>query len=811
MTTNWSNLARRHTREGLKQALPLPVVCAHLGIRLEPQGDRLVARCPFHDDSSPSFAVFRLDDDTLRAGCWACDFGPGDIFDVIRAARGCSFPEAMNLAGEMLDQDPPEVPELPEVDREPRDFSQELELGQGRAAVEELLAAKMLDVSVDWLMREWQVHGVRDEVRIPHRDGEGEVLALKRRSERMDWVPMALTGSRLSAFYGAWRDKGRAQVVLCEGESDTWAVSWWLRHEAVDVLGLPSGVSARPRSEWLAHLDGREVTLLFDADDAGRAGARRWAEAIADARVARVPEGLDACKAGKDATLEALAQARAVEDMSAAPLQPQGDRYWSGVGGQNPRPVSDFLMELVEVVDLPDQTVYRVRVPSRTEPVDLPSTTFAGQSLQRWSNALDLSWSGGPKDAQVLLELLKQDALFVPRREGTRVAGWVDGSFVLPGGTIGQSGASYVPPEADVGLAGFLAVRAGPWDREVPKLLAELHASDVVRPIVGWTAAAPLRSLCQQFPPLAVVGGSGWGKTTLVAEVLRCFGFWTKTPVTLTATTPHGVASFAQATNATPVWFDEYRHGARVDTRLALDQVLRDAWDGSAAIKGGLSDNRQKITRLPALAPIVVSGEDAFTETSHAERMAIVAMPREGRRPDVLDRLQAAQVAGFGAAYLAWLVDQHARGELLAPPRLRVRPDQARAVVAWGYRLLAEFCEVVCGYRLPDYDGSRLEAAHQEAAESSPYEEALREFYDVTDRNMDPIVWADGDDLLVRLRPLAQAVERESSIVWPGGEKAARAWYTERFGLDDGRSRAGRYVRLHGARAELSLGDETGT
>ena len=71
----------------------LPEYMTARGVELRKQGSRLVAKCPVHADSSPSFAVFGSKLETC--GCFPCGF-TGDVFAAAQwMGRASSFPEAV--------------------------------------------------------------------------------------------------------------------------------------------------------------------------------------------------------------------------------------------------------------------------------------------------------------------------------------------------------------------------------------------------------------------------------------------------------------------------------------------------------------------------------------------------------------------------------------------------------------------------------------------------------------------------------------------------------------------------------------------
>jgi hypothetical protein len=71
----------------------LPEYLAARGVELRKNGTRLVGKCPVHEDTSPSFAVFGTHSE--NCGCFPCGF-TGDVFAVSQwFGRASTFPEAV--------------------------------------------------------------------------------------------------------------------------------------------------------------------------------------------------------------------------------------------------------------------------------------------------------------------------------------------------------------------------------------------------------------------------------------------------------------------------------------------------------------------------------------------------------------------------------------------------------------------------------------------------------------------------------------------------------------------------------------------
>lgn len=318
----------------LKASMPLEWVVARSGVPVAAAGDRLVGSCPFHGGSG-DFAVYSLPTDDLpltRVGCWsaACVLGgDGDVFAFLQHQESLSFADAVRRAAELATEfqsavgawAPTQV--APAVRANPDDLAHHAMAGSqlaasNRDAIERLIDEKLRvreeagwqPVTADFLIQEWGV-GVEDDrvVVVPHRGADGAVRGLKTRTARSHLI--AARGSELCALYGEHRDRGRSLVLLVEGESDAWCASALLADQEVDVLALPSGAHARPKTAWLDRLRGRNVLIAFDGDATGRAASVRWLRALdgvaRSAASAHLSDGHDIASTPPDDLLRLLA------------------------------------------------------------------------------------------------------------------------------------------------------------------------------------------------------------------------------------------------------------------------------------------------------------------------------------------------------------------------------------------------------------------------------------------------------------------------------------------------------------------------
>lgn len=790
--------------DAVKSQLPISYVMERAGHPVtEYDGTAAHATCPFHPDSDPSFDIFG--ESLERWGCFPCGLG-GDVLDLIgRLFNAEDFATKMGMARQLIEEMQAAGWTGPTTG-----VKKEFDWDAARALVAESLTAgpedlvahvraflddklssgstSFAELDAGWLVQEFRLGRNGAEIVIPYFDRDGETVSYKHRTAHTKALSPSGSGQFDDVLYGEWRDDGQRPVVLCEGESDTWAAAAALGSQFT-VLGLPLGAGAHPKQA--ARLTGRKVVVAFDGDEAGRAASLKWFVALsavqASVWMAPVPDDTDLASLPLQHIRDIVRRARAVPEMPTGLLASEGG--YLRPGKETNTPLSNWTFSPSRELLGDHGSAYEGVVMPNEAPAVLASHDLRSKNaIVGWSSRNGGSWYGSDRDAQLLLGTLQAKGPFLAPGRMSTAAGLHDGHFIWPGHRIGADYWVYVPPATDVHLDERMDIQHGhPWGPEQVPVLRELHDHRVMDPILSWLALAPLRSLLREFPILAVTGSSGSGKTTLVETVVKNF---TGTLITnnLTATTRHSVFAFVGSTNAFPVWFDEYRPGARKDAIETLNQLLRDAYTGQASSKGGMGEQWAEVTSVPTHAPIIVSGEDAFSETSHTERMVLVSLPLEGKNPAALNRVKAWDAHSFAYAYLTWLhvglqdgslpvIQNFEAGPEDLPPRQRLN----LGALTLGWALLKQFCFQFGGIELGDPDYSLVIEEGREAAQHNPIKDAI--LWAMDEEQGESAVYCDGEHLYVRPENLIAMAEKVGFVL-PGGSKAVTSYLRTNYGAE---------------------------
>lgn len=826
MALDWDEIGRQGAPGAdittIKAELPIAYVLtqADIGIEQTPDG-KLHSLCPFHDDSSPSFDVYG--DNLERWNCPVCALD-GDVLDLIQKLpyyEASTLGEALGVARQLLaEMDANGWAGFKPVPREPFDVETAKRIINDSYddlnELERFIAHKDYPFTSEWLVEWFQVGSYGSWAAVaPYYTSAGELVGYKHRTLDEKFISAANSNFH-GMFYNEASDDGKKPILLCESESDVWVAQFKLG-DKYTVLGLPTGAGSKPESKRdqdaktrAERLAGRKVVVAFDGDGdalsgkAGRGANLRWYTSLTvqgcDVRIVPMPDDYDVASVPN---LEELVEnARPILD---PPKDIRFDAAWNGYVRYTGK---DKLDVLSNWVFLPDRelhgeigTAYEgIIKPSNRRTVLSSDDLTSKGSLIKWSKRHEQAFFGSDRDAQQILGLLQHRGPFLATGKMTAVAGLHENQFIFPGGKIGADYWVYVRPIAGINLEKKIKMTphtgdggvggnntktatGGNWRPEQLLVMRKLHQTGVMDPLLAFLAMAPLRSMLPEFPILAITGSAGTGKTTLFETILPVFtGSLIST--NLTDTTKHALTAYLTSTNAWPVWLDEYRREIRKDTMPAIKQSFRDAYNGHGSAKAGSDPNNvMTVDDFPLQAPIIVTGEDAFHESSHTERMIMINLPLQGKNPKVKDQIKKWGDTGWAHEFYSWIQASLIAGTL---PRLEVEPwgpedlpDRTRynlGVIQLGWKILIQYLEEhginaeKAGFIEPNMDFVIKEA--REAAATNPTKDAIR--WAIDQGNAWQFAKFDETAGMVYLRvdEFVYQVEKFSTYTLPGGVKA---------------------------------------
>ncbi len=798
----------------VKEHLPIMYVLEANGhFPAKTEGTTFKYLSPFRQDSDPSFDVFVDKKGETRFGDFAVGedgVRQGDVIDLIgrffelTMGKKPTFTQSIDEARKYIEQMKesgwvaPTVKPRKAFDLEAAKDLYAKATDEPNIRLLELFVTKRNDLvqhlDVEWLTETFRLGAVEDRIIAPYLDRAGELVAYKHRIIGGPMMSPPGAGIFDNVLYGEWLDTDPSlPVVLCEGESDTWVARSQLGPQYA-VLGLPTGAAAQPKQA--PTLAGRTVFLAFDADKAGKGGCRRWSAALeGDVRFVSVPEGKDLAKCPNiaDMVLRATRPHRMPDDA----FEVTGKQYYRKAPNEKtpPRQVSNFVFTPHRVMRSADGgQVYEGEINVHDAIVTLGAGDLTNaNSLNRWAERHSGSWLGTDLDARTFQAMLQAEADFLPEGRMTLVAGLNDGQFVWPGGQLGHDRWTYVPPVNDIQIADKLRLRKEPWSLNTFRLMRELHQHGVTDPLLCWLATAPLRPLMpqRQFPIFALTGPSGLGKSNVVEHIVRIFS-GSSIQLLLTSSTPHAVESHLSATNAFPVHIDEYRPGARKEALERLNQLLRDVYTMQPSAKGGQDRNNvSKNSLLVPSVPLIISGEESFSETSHTERMVQVSLPKEGRNPAVLDALIRSEQGPFAFAYLQWLYERYIEDSstllTIAPAGPETLPPRSRhnlGVIKFGWDLLQQFFADHNSVLEGQPDLSLVVTQAVESSLSNPIRDAI--IWALGETDPDAGVFQTSEHIAIRPETFVAFINRKGTFVLPGGPKAVRNYLIAMYQATDG-------------------------
>jgi hypothetical protein len=241
------------------------------------------------------------------------------------------------------------------------------------------------------------------------------------------------------------------------------------------------------------------------------------------------------------------------------------------------------------------------------------------------------------------------------------------------------------------------------------RTLPLLNEPEVIWPMIGWYAAAPLKPWFEKngyrFPVLNVAGTKGSGKTTLIQRVFMPL-FGQVNPKTYDAkTTRFVVLALLGSSNAVPIAFSEFRYDS-------VEQFIRFillSYDTGHDPRGR---GDQTTVDYPLSAPFSIDGEDIIQDPAARERIVVAhlhpgTVDEDAPAYEAYDsfRKKVAFPMGFGGFYIRRLLETVASGgaaERLKQAREAVfstfpdkLPDRVRANHIVAYFGMMTFADAV--------------------------------------------------------------------------------------------------------------------
>lgn len=829
-------------KDEIRSRLPLAYVCARLGIGATNEQN---GRCPFHDDTEPSFGLYTNDDGVTRWGCFPCG-KTGDVFDLISQLHGCSFPEAIETALSFLRELPenyePPAPAPRRKSLTADDWTPLVQEARLLAASKDhagILSARvgLAPVKDPALCYRWDRY-LRDvwgwgisptgEILMPHWSEEGILVGCKIR--KSDGKKTSLDGSTYTGqLYGSWLGHRHQDVLLTEGESDCVYAGFNAREEQVnvDVFSLPSGAGKEKKVEesWLTFLKRyKTIYLCFDPDRVGLEETWKWIEYLEgrEVKVCCLPLGKDLRDAMPSVT-QLLASARTLLPEPETIVVARQGYFRPGKDGDERRVTNWYIEPIAQLAEGdPGYDVILHYRGTKTETVLRLSDLAGTREIQKWCNKHGILFTGRTDDLQRIAEHVAWRGSVVPEvyqtdQVGLQAApvsyGFAGPSVVFPGGYVGKMPWRYVPSQRVADVTDRVLLPApGPFIWSWLEDFLALNKPEVMQPILAWLVASARRSSVREFPLLFIGGSSGTGKSTLARLGLQLVG--SKIEVDLGAVTPFILLRTLASSVSLPVFIDEWTKLSRRETRESFQGAVPVLYTGGGAERGQ-ADLSSAVYKMSS--PTVIAGEDTFMLDRETERTISVALSREGQNWEALARISSGQeLQRFGQLLHSWLTTREDLPPLTG--QAGTRPEYNRQILEGGWATLlmlmedASHSDPTVPTNFPEHPDLSALTSSQDT--ENVYETALLEGLAMRDNNGHAVVWKDedGKGTWVRFRRLIGMLKNQSvDLQLPGGERAMKSYFEERFGKVESErvSPPGGFISLHaGLIKGLDLGGE---
>jgi predicted P-loop ATPase/5S rRNA maturation endonuclease (ribonuclease M5) len=263
--------------------------------KLAKSGDRWVGLCPFHKEKTPSFGVFSGKDGHERYHCFGCG-ASGDVLDYVMETRRVDFATAASIiSGDDGDTGAKRKARAATPPHDPyKDVTPIIPIPKGTKKIKpgERIAVWNPKRERWTKYKPTAAHlykvagkGFGYVLRMDMDDGRKitpQIMWCSRPGKADDWSHYTFPKPR--PLYGVDLVKSRKQVVVVEGEKAADAGKALLKMAVVTWVG---GTGAVEHSDWSA-LAGKDIIIVPDADEPGRAAATEIAGIVSAAKAKKV-------------------------------------------------------------------------------------------------------------------------------------------------------------------------------------------------------------------------------------------------------------------------------------------------------------------------------------------------------------------------------------------------------------------------------------------------------------------------------------------------------------------------------------------
>lgn len=676
--------------ERMKEVLPLAAFFEDIGVELRGSGEDLTGLCPFHPDKDTPSLIVHPGKGTFH--CFGCSAG-GDLFSAVQLHLNCDFKESVAWVADKTGV--PVEPPVKEGSRLPLPKAVEefhVKLRHNPEAMEYLTSATgKRRLNAETVAR-FKLGWDGEWYSVPYADGDGRAENIKMihpdkaheprqkfyaKGKAVKWFPADAFAqhSELVAVGGEW------DALKMQQEGFGGAVCW-----GYGEGGLKAEVAVLAK--------GKRVTLLLDADEAGRAATRRSASLLMQAGASVQVVEWQKGDWGKDATdflisrgadelrrliQDAVPPAGGVARMGGYVYWEGEDGYYRGKEGKDEDQgirLTDFAIRYNVVWEAeagagkPQIDGLIVRG-GKSYPFLWDSDVFAdnrkfAQELLKLCPLASFSASH-LGDVRVVLSQLNPN---VPQFSSVSGPGYAGMTYVTPtvlvreGQCLPNAGQIRVLNEEPSVKAYDLEMPPQKTKLAVDALMQVLSVHDyaVTVPILAHLVSAPvIKRIAGNYYCMYITGATGVGKTMVCKCLMNLF--MTVNPmaadtgkILAAIGTANSLERIAWDVQDSPVLIDDVKVG--LTDMMGIARLIHNHYDMHGRTR--MTASLDVTTTWYVRGLLIITGEQLPTlkgpHASVIRRGLIVEIPPEGLRLDMAEKVWELNplLRGLMAGFIAW-------------------------------------------------------------------------------------------------------------------------------------------------------------